>query len=86
MKAYLQIRIFQKYLLYAKEIFTSKSGAKTPNFSTRKSWTFNQFIWQDKATGGNLYTNLRTGHKKQRRRYGIYNIKCNLRLQILNGK
>ena len=29
-----------------------------------------QFIWQDKATGGDLYTNLRTGHKKQRRRYG----------------
>jgi len=29
-----------------------------------------QFIWQDKATGGDLYTNLRTGHKKCRRRYG----------------
>jgi IS30 family transposase len=29
-----------------------------------------QFIWQDKSTGGDLYTNLRTGHKKCRRRYG----------------
>jgi len=29
-----------------------------------------QFIWQDKAAGGNLCANLRTGHKKQRRRYG----------------
>jgi IS30 family transposase len=29
-----------------------------------------QFIWQDKAAGGDLYGHLRTGHKKQRRRYG----------------
>jgi IS30 family transposase len=29
-----------------------------------------QFIWQDKAAGGHLYSHLRTGHKKQRRRYG----------------
>jgi len=29
-----------------------------------------QFIYQDKAIGGDLYTNLRTGHKKLHRRYG----------------
>jgi IS30 family transposase len=29
-----------------------------------------QFIWQDKTIGGNLYTNLRTGNKKRRHRYG----------------
>jgi IS30 family transposase len=29
-----------------------------------------QFIYQDKATGGDLYTNLRTAHKKYHRRYG----------------
>ncbi len=29
-----------------------------------------QFIWQNKAAGGDLYGHLRTGHKKQHRRYG----------------
>lgn len=29
-----------------------------------------QFIWQDKAAGGELFANLRTGRKKHRHRYG----------------
>jgi len=29
-----------------------------------------QFIWQDKAAGGDLFANLRTGRKKHRHRYG----------------
>ena len=54
-----------------------------------------QFIWQDKATGGDLYTNLRTGHRKQRRRYGsgkatFQTIKNRVfidqRPEVINGK
>ena len=30
-----------------------------------------QYIWEDKANGGKLYTYLRHGHKRCRKRYGI---------------
>ena len=29
-----------------------------------------QYVWEDKYQGGNLYTHLRTGQKKYRKRYG----------------
>ena len=37
-----------------------------------------QFIWQDKANGGQLYLQLRHGSKKYRKRYGSYGKRGNI--------
>jgi len=44
--------------------------AKLEGFEMVSHERIYQFIWQDKANGGELYKHLRTGQKKYKKRYG----------------
>lgn len=44
--------------------------------------TIYQYIMADKAKGGNLYTHLRQGYKKRKKRYGSYNPRSQIKNRV----
>jgi len=58
-----------------------KTDSNGPDFSVSHE-TIYQYVWDDKRAGGTLYTQLRQGHKKRRKRRGSKDSRGKIRNRV----